>query len=246
MSRRRPGATHTCGLPANTLRGTTRRCRLSSRAKTRQPTPSASPETWSILSTRDPKIAEQIVAETHRLVSDEDVTWLAGQLAVTAASLKRLGVGYYRRTESFSFPMRDGSGQVIGIRTRDPKTGAKRSVFGSRSGLFIPTGIEGDTLFVAEGATDVAALLDVGLAAVGRPDCHSCKGFLVDFAQRYRPTQIVVVADSDEVGRRGAKSVARRLRLVAPVHVVVPSAKDARDWIAAGATRDDLLLLKGA
>jgi hypothetical protein len=165
----------------------------------------------------------------------------ARSLGLSVEALAALGIGWSAENRAWSFPMSDTSGHVLGIRLRRPE--CKFAVRGSKEGLFLPTMDPADPrLLVCEGPTDTAALLDMGLAAVaGRPSCTGGIRLLVELAQRRRPAEVVVVADSDEPGRRGADNLASVLVAYVPtVRVVTPPAgiKDARAWLQAGGTRD--------
>jgi phage/plasmid primase-like uncharacterized protein len=187
-------------------------------------------------------------ARLHREHLDpECLDALADELGLTADSLVRLRVGW--AGWGWTFPMCDAAGRIIGIRVRK-RDGRKLAVRGSREGLFIPDGLlerrSGplDRLLIAEGPTDTAALLDLGLHAVGRPSARSGLRLLTDLTRRLRPAEIVLVADHDEAGRRGADDAASVLAAYAPaVRVICPprDVKDARAWVQQGATRDDVL-----
>jgi phage/plasmid primase-like uncharacterized protein len=163
---------------------------------------------------------------------------LGTDLGLTAESLHRMQVGWSPRRQAFAFPMRDHRGTVVGIRLRRPD-GSKYAVTGSRDGLFIPEALAGsERLIVTEGPTDTAALLQCGFQAVGRPSCSGGIRELLPWIRRQTPDAVVVVADDDEPGRRGARRLAASIALYAPsVRIVVPPAgmKDARAWINAGA-----------
>jgi 5S rRNA maturation endonuclease (ribonuclease M5) len=123
--------------------------------------------------------------------------------------------------------MRDGTERMIGIQRRT--TPRKRCVDGSHLGLFIPTGLNGhDLLLIAEGASDCAALLDMGFSAIGRPNCNSGDEMCETWCRSHQYRRVVVVADNDDVGRRGAFGLARRLE----AEVVAPPLefKDVRSW----------------
>jgi hypothetical protein len=147
--------------------------------------------------------------------------------------------------------MTDAAGNVLGIRLRRPN-GFKFSVTGGREGLFIPAGVEsGDSLLlVCEGPTDAAALLDMGLAnVVGRPSCTGGIKLLVELVRLRRSPEVVVVADGDEPGRRGADNLASVLVAYTPaVRIIAPPAgiKDARAWLQAGGTWRDVQEAMGA
>jgi hypothetical protein len=154
--------------------------------------------------------------------------------------LNRFGIGWYEERNVYAFPMVDEHRKVIGIRLRSID-GAKWAVPGSRNGLFIPFGLLSFPLWICEGPTDAAALIMLGLPAIGRPSCNGgspmIRRMLAD-----RHGSVVIMADRDFPGIDGARRLQGRL---APrkVFVVQPPwpHKDARAWVNAGAVLDDLL-----
>jgi hypothetical protein len=185
---------------------------------------------------------ERLAHRCDAALKPEALERLADSLGLTAASLRRLSVGWSARHVAFTFPMRDGSGQVVGIRLRRPD-GGKSSVTGGREGLFIPLDIEaGGRLIVTEGPTDCAALLDVGLIAVGRPSCSGGTKAIGELVSRLKPLEVAIIADGDTPGMRGGESLAAILvAYVNAVRLLTPpaNAKDVRAWRIAGATRSD-------
>jgi DNA primase len=189
----------------------------------------------------------------QRLLEPERLYRAAGDLSVGAESLVALGIGWAPGDElarlglhglagALSFPMRDADERVIGIRLR-LASGRKLAVPGSKNGLFIATRLIDyiDRLLVSEGESDCAALLDLGFTAVGRPGCTSCARQLARLVHRVQPNAVIIVADNDAQGIRGANDLGRRLRInCADVRIIQPPEhlKDARDWKRAGATRD--------
>lgn len=168
---------------------------------------------------------------------------LTRSLGLTVQSLKALCIGWADQYRAWSFPMRDTAGNVVGIRLRRPN-GSKFSVSGGREGLFLPaTDPTHSRLLICEGPTDTAALLDLGYAAVvGRPSCTGGIKLLVGLVQRRHPEGVVIVADRDEPGLRGANNLASVLLAYCPkVRVVVPNHfKDVREFLRAGGTRRQL------
>ena len=77
---------------------------------------------------------------------------------------------------------------------------------------------------------------------MGRPSCTGGVRLLVDLVRQRRPDDVVVVADADAAGRRGAEILASLLtRFATTVRVVEPpGAKDPRDFLRGGGTRSDL------
>jgi hypothetical protein len=162
---------------------------------------------------------------------------LANDLGVSRESLRSIGAVWADHHGAWAFPMRDGAtNTIIGIRLRS--NGDKWAVKGSNgSGIFIPQKTQPDTrLIVCEGPTDCAALLDRDYFVIGRPSCSSGTQHVVSLVRRIRPREIVIFADADGPGLRGAEMLADEIwiptRIVAP-----PRHKDARAWIGAGACR---------
>ena len=175
---------------------------------------------------------------------------LAGLLGVSCVSLKRLGVAWAAEHHAWACPMYDADMNIIGLRLRDAD-GKKWAVRGSRNGLFVPdAGLpeQCELVLVAEGPTDVAALLDLGFCAIGRASCSGQVDMLVDVLYR---RNVVIVADRDEAkkrpdgsefypGQEGAERLAEALfGRARTVKVIKPlQGKDAREWKLAGATGD--------
>jgi hypothetical protein len=144
--------------------------------------------------------------------------------------------------------MVDGSGRLINLqrRYRDPGV-AKRGMRGGKLGLFVPSGWRErpGPLYVPEGASDVAALFDVGVCAVGRPSNRAGADHLRALLEG-DGRDVVVVGENDRKPDGDwpgdphpcARSLARRLGR--PVRVIVPPEghKDARAWRTAA--RDDV------
>jgi len=147
---------------------------------------------------------------------------------------------------------RDADGEVIGTGYRDAE-GRKTSAPGGKRGLVVAWPLSAyagssaaDSVFVTEGASDTAALLGLGLDAVGVPMAGHCGPML---AELLAGRHAVVVADSDDAGRRGARKIAEALRArCASVRVIEPpgGAKDAREAVIAGADRAAFLALAAA
>lgn len=158
----------------------------------------------------------------------------ARELGVTPDSLTDLCMV---RTDqnTWAFPMRDFLGFMIGIRIRDDD-GNKFAVKGSKQGLFIPLSSPQMDLFVTEGPTDCAALLSMGLWGIGKPAAMANPDEIVKFIHRWRVRRVVVIADNDRAGLKGAQ----KLIDVCPVsccELVLP-AKDARKFYQNGGTKE--------
>lgn len=186
------------------------------------------------------------LANTYRASLDaEQLHALAFDLGLSVESVNALGIGWSHSHRAWSFPMTDPAGTVLGIRLRRPN-GFKFAVAGGREGLFIPQhpASPKSLLLVAEGPTDTAALLDMGFSAVvGRPSCAGGVKLLVDLSQKWRAQEVVIVADGDEAGRRGAENLALMLLPYAKaVRTITPPAgiKDVRDWLNHGGSGRDV------
>ncbi|MFZ1933323.1 MAG: toprim domain-containing protein [Thermoguttaceae bacterium] len=168
---------------------------------------------------------------------------LAGSLGVSVSSLNRLDIGWLGNRRAWCFPMRDADGKVLGVRLRYPNN-RKLSVKGGKEGLFIPVGIDTHgLLLIAEGPTDTAALLDLGFSVVGRPSCTGGVKLLVELVRTLKPSGVVIVADTDAPGQRGAETLAAVLvAYAASVRIIAPplGVKDAREWRRSGATAADV------
>ena len=181
----------------------------------------------------------EALAKSYRAaVKSGELQQLAHDLGVTADSLHRLRIGW--DGESWTFPMMNAARAIVGIRRRFPD-GRKLAVKGGSEGVFIPQDLsDDDPLLIAAGPTDTVAMLDLDFAVIGRPSCTGGLRFIPELA---KGRQVVIVADADAPGQRGALSLASVLRLYCPtVRIITPpdGMKDARAWKRAGATRNDI------
>ena len=169
--------------------------------------------------------------------SPEMIEAHADQLRVSEGSLRNLGIGWCKRRQAWVFPMKDSTGKVIGIRTRN-EAGEKRAVRGSKQGVFFPTYFSGEgPVVICEGPSDCAAALTLGFDAVGRPSCTGGDDIILEWLGKCKRT-IVIMADADGPGRQGANNLAKKLRRFS-VKIVVPvKGGDLRGWLASGATRE--------
>lgn len=164
---------------------------------------------------------------------------LSDSLGVSAGSLESLGIGWAQSHLSFSFPMLDTEGRIVGIRLRRPN-GFKFAVTGSKQGLFYASLADQITL-ICEGPTDTAAAMDLGFQAVGRPSCNGGMDMLLAVLKTMK-APIVVAADADKPGQAGAKALARRLlRDHFDVRLLTPPVKDLREWKRQGVSAEDVI-----
>ena len=157
----------------------------------------------------------------------------ARELGLSVAALVAANAAWAAPHSAWAFPMCDGHGNILGIRLRNAQ--GKFAVRGSKQGIFIPNVPPQKTLFVCEGPTDTAAAVDLGLFAVGRPNCCCGGADIKVFARRHQCHRVVVVSDNDKPGLDGACKVGAEIGL--PFAVYVPPAKDLREFVRLGGTR---------
>jgi hypothetical protein len=155
----------------------------------------------------------------------------AAQLGVRATALDALGACWFSSHEAWAFPMRDANDHLIGIRLRR-NDGTKSSIRWSHSGMFIPNGTPGDTLWITEGPTDCAAALTIGRFAIGRPSCLGCESLIAHYVKKHKFKSVTVIADQGVPGQRGAEKLAKLLGC----DVWTPDAKDLREFVKSGGT----------
>ncbi len=186
---------------------------------------------------------------------------LSAALKVSENSLESLKVGWcdgypdpergYVPCQAWTFPMRDHKRNVIGIRLRD-RNGRKWAVPGSINGLFLPTGFfDGPRLYIVEGASDQAAMIDLRFNSIGRPSNTAGLDYLLGVCAMKQWENICIIKNADPIGsdaRRltdgGANILANSIASTKkPVRIIEPDppfAKDVREWVACGGTREDI------
>lgn len=174
---------------------------------------------------------------------------LAVQLGVDTKSLFALGAAWAAPHKAWAFPMVNGSGKVCGIRLR-AENGSKWSVTGGLEGVFAPSGLDGaKTLFLPEGPTNTAAMVTLGVMAIGRPSCSGGVAHIDATIARLKIQRAVIIADSDKdrvrptgqkwnPGADGALALANSLKI--PTCIIMLPCKDARDFVCAGGTKEML------
>lgn len=167
------------------------------------------------------------------------------RMGVGDRSLRRLGMGWFPSQGANTFPMFRHSRRVIGVRVRGTD-GDKWAIKGSKQGLFIPTGLDDSkALFVCEGPTDTAAMLDMGFNAIGRPSCLGGKDLIVELLSVRTNRDVVIMADGDEPGMDGARRLGQSLSKVTTKLVICsppPGYKDVRAWYRGGElSRDEVI-----
>lgn len=182
--------------------------------------------------------ATALSKSAHNAMTESQWIELSEHLGITLATLKLMRWGYSHRHACWTIPMRNGSGEIIGIRTRTDE-GKKRAVRGSKSGLFFaPSKVQHECLIITEGPTDACAIMDAGFnGIVGRPSCNGGVELMVHLIRYVNPVAVLIVPDRDPPGLDGAKRLAdaianNGLLPINNIGLVIPPriAKDCREW----------------
>lgn len=155
----------------------------------------------------------------------------------------------------WAIPERNAAGEVVGTAYR-LTDGSKGFEKGGKRGLIYPNPLPSyagtsyaSPVFVVEGPSDAAALLGLGLDAVGVPGAHASRDCLEWLAEFLTSRHIVILTDADDAGRAGATKLTSTLvGRAASVRIIEPpaGAKDARAAVIAGAEASDFLELAEA
>jgi hypothetical protein len=167
---------------------------------------------------------------------------LAESLGIDEYGLSALNAGWSVAHNAFTFPMRDDELRVIGFRLRNTQ-GKKWAVRGSHNGLFVSEDFAPEgPVYICEGPTDTAAMLGLGLDAIGR---SSCRGEVPELCRLMRRVKrdAVIVADADGPGVDGAYDLANKLiGCSITVRIIQPLVgKDVREWIGRYNATADLI-----
>jgi hypothetical protein len=180
---------------------------------------------------------------------------LARVLGVPETTFARIHVGWLGdnvKDPAWTFPEQNGTGQITGILRRFRQEGAeKKTIHGSKRGILVPDGWKemASRVYLPEGASDVLALLAMGLRCLGRPQKYHGDSvtYLVELLHDLDPDiKIVVLGENDQKdgkwpGKEGAIRTAAELkgRLGRMVYWALPDGgvgfefeqpKDVRDW----------------
>lgn len=179
-------------------------------------------------STSEPTIdAPGLAMEYHKAITELAIINLGTNLGVSTDSLKLLRAGWCDEQKAFTFPMRNGKREIIGIRTRH-LDGAHKAIKGSRSGLFVPYDFQRCKFFICEGPSDTAMMLTLGIPAIGRPSCMGGVDQVIEFCKLQGTRSVTIIADNDGPGRAGAVQLFKALgfgEIISPP----PAFKDVRE-----------------
>lgn len=163
-------------------------------------------------------------------------------LGVSVESLLALGTVWSQAKKALMFPMFDCDKQILGFRFRAPN-GSKWSFKGGHAGLFLPNTFSHEGIIIfAEGPTDTAALLTLGIQnVIGRPSAFGGAELCREFVKRFEVKKAIVVSDNDKnnIGFEGAKKLTEKIGI--PSRILRTRAKDIRASLNAGLTREQFL-----
>lgn len=190
--------------------------------------------------------AKAIIQDWEANTKTEWVEKLGAELGVSYQSLKDMGVAWSRNHKAWGWPMCNGAGDIVGIRLRSVD-GSKWSVTGGREGVFMPRIPAHKTLWLPEGPTDTAALLTLGLFAIGRPNNRGGAAHLDAIIGRHNITRAVILADTDSdkmrpngttfnPGADGALALSENLSI--PTCILLLPCKDSREFVKCGGTKE--------
>ncbi len=181
--------------------------------------------------------------QRYREAAPDHINALAAKLSVSRDALERLEVGYDPARRWWTFPERDATGQIVGLIGRN-EAGQKRRYSGAKCGLCYPADWAAGTgpLLLVEGASDMAAVLTMGLPGVARPSNTGGITLLTDLLSDLSADRpIVVISERDKKedgtwpGKSGAISTAKQLAaaLEREIEWSLPpdNAKDTRAWL---------------
>ena len=182
--------------------------------------------------------------------ADSARRYLASDFRVSVNTLERIGIGCrcepalgfgYKLADCWVYPEYDGFLDVVGCGTRAADHSWKMCIAGSTRGLILDPNMQvGPVLVIAEGMSDTATLLGMGLCAIGRPMLNSPNAdtFLADYIKQNVPkgTQIFYLVDSDDQDKKklALKSASELVNLCKrSIHFAEfldSSIKDAREY----------------
>lgn len=187
-----------------------------------------------------------VMHKFREAMSEHRVVAQAESMGIDPAGLEMLGTGYDADRNALAFPMKDGAGELVGIRLRHCHTGEKWAYPDSRNGLFYSDCLLGiGPVYIVEGPTDTAAMLGLGLEGdvIGRPFSHGGVLYLRQLLGDRIDRTIVIIHDNDPVnlktgkraGLQGAVNLAREFPKHSVKLMVCPGGwKDPRAWISKG------------
>ena len=171
----------------------------------------------------------------------ESLNYLAKNLGICKATLVLLRCVKAPQHCVWGFPMRNGRGEIIGIRMRH-ENGRKWCNPGGHNGLFIPNCTPQKEVVICEGPTDTAAVLHMGMYAIGRFNCSGGIYQIQEFIREQKINRATIISDNDEdreingtvvnPGIQGAIALSELIGI--PSRCVTLPTKDVREFVVNG------------
>lgn len=141
---------------------------------------------------------------------------------VDISVLHQLQIGW--DGECHTIPVFSNKKTIVGIQ-RFYEDNNKKLVYGSRVGVFLPVhfSIKHKYTFIAEGAHDIATLLDLGVNSIGRLSCKTGNDIIINMfnSQAKDSKTIIIIPDNDDEGKGGGAKLATQL-LSQRTYVIIP------------------------
>lgn len=128
-----------------------------------------------------------------------------------------------------AFPMLGANMKPLGVRFRRAD-GRKWSLKGGREGVLLSRPFTpAKPVWIAEGPTDSAALVQIGFRnLIGRPNCSGGDEIIRELLAAHPNTPVVIVADPEDAGRNGAVDLAN---ILSNPTIVLVGNLDVRDFL---------------
>ena len=110
------------------------------------------------------------------------------------------GMGTVGRNDCLTHPMVNVFGHIVGVRLVDLDNGEKRTLAGSKNGLFLPAaGCAGAVTWIVEGRSDCLAMrtLDPNACVVGRPNNTGMPLEIAAWVRQSGARHAVIIPDND-------------------------------------------------
>lgn len=138
--------------------------------------------------------------------------WLLRRRGWAEETLRRWRFGWDGKR--FTFPVRDDAGRIVNIRRYLPNPPEGEAKFlsekGSKVTLFHPGALAHETVILCEGEPDVITAVQAGFEAA-LTQTGGAGVWKEEWTPLFAGKRVVVVYDTDDAGREGAKLVARAL-----------------------------------
>ncbi len=163
---------------------------------------------------------------------------------------KNLGAAWSDSRKCWVLPFRNAACEIIGFQYRFPD-GDKYTLKKTHLGLFIPRVPVQKIMWVAEGASDTATLLTLGLYAIGKPSVKCCNDMVVEFAHAHNIERIIICVDNDakenprtkkmeRIGLEYSEKLSAKIGIENSLLRLPEEFKDVRAFIRSGKTRAEL------